>query len=42
LKRFKIANTMGQSGADFEKGDADGTADALSFLAAIAQSGSTE
>jgi uridine phosphorylase len=34
-----VTNTMGQSGADFEKGEADGTADALSFLTAIAQSG---
>jgi uridine phosphorylase len=33
-----VTNTMGQSGADFEKGEADGTADALSLLAAMAQS----
>ena len=31
-----VTNTMGQSGADFEKGHADGTADALAVLAAIA------
>jgi uridine phosphorylase len=33
-----VTNTMGQSGADFEKGEADGTADALALLSAIAQS----
>jgi purine-nucleoside phosphorylase len=37
-----VTNTMGQSGADFEKGEADGTADALSLLTAIAQSVSSE
>ena len=31
-----VTNTMGQAGADFEKGEADGTADALAVLAAIA------
>ena len=31
-----VTNTMGQSGEDFEKGHADGTADALAVLAAIA------
>jgi uridine phosphorylase len=31
-----VTNTMGQSGADFEKGAADGTADALAVLEAIA------
>jgi uridine phosphorylase len=30
-----VTNTMGQSGEDFEKGEADGTADALSVLDAI-------
>ena len=30
-----VTNTMGQSGADFEKGEADGTADVLALLAAI-------
>jgi hypothetical protein len=33
-----VTNIMGQSGADFEKGEADGTADALSLLAAMVQS----
>jgi hypothetical protein len=28
-------NTMGQNGQDFEKGEADGTADALAVLDAI-------
>jgi purine-nucleoside phosphorylase len=32
-----VTNTMGQSGEDFEKGEADGTADALAVLAAISQ-----
>ena len=32
-----VTNTMGQAGADFEKGEADGTADALAVLAAIAK-----
>ena len=32
-----VTNTMGQSGGDFEKGEADGTADALAVLAAISQ-----
>jgi uridine phosphorylase len=30
-----VTNTMGQSGDDFEKGQADGTSDALAVLAAI-------
>jgi uridine phosphorylase len=30
-----VTNTMGQSGEDFEKGEADGTADALAVLGAI-------
>src|SRR3954465_3833417 len=30
-----VTNTMAQSGADFEKGEADGTADALEVLGAI-------
>jgi uridine phosphorylase len=30
-----VTNTMGQSGQDFEKGEADGTADALAVLEAI-------
>lgn len=30
-----VTNTMGQTGQDFEKGEADGTADALSILEAI-------
>ena len=30
-----VTNTMGQAGADFEKGEADGTADVLALLAAI-------
>lgn len=32
-----VTNTMGQSGQDFEKGEADGTADALAVLAAVTQ-----
>lgn len=32
-----VTNTMGQAGKDFEKGEADGTADALAVLAAIAR-----
>jgi len=32
-----VTNTMGQGGEDFEKGEADGTADALAVLAAISQ-----
>jgi uridine phosphorylase len=32
-----VTNTMGQAGHDFEKGEADGTADALRILAAIAE-----
>jgi len=32
-----VTNTMGQSGADFEKGEADGTADVLALLAAMVQ-----
>jgi uridine phosphorylase len=31
-----VTNTMGQTGQDFEKGEADGTADALAVLSAIA------
>jgi uridine phosphorylase len=31
-----VTNTLGQSAKDFEKGEADGTADALAVLAAIA------
>ena len=31
-----VTNTMGQTGQDFEKGKANGTADALAVLAAIA------
>jgi len=31
-----VTNTMGQGGQDFEKGEADGTADALAVLGAIA------
>ncbi|HUZ30613.1 MAG TPA: nucleoside phosphorylase [Xanthobacteraceae bacterium] len=31
-----VTNTMGQEGQDFEKGDADGTADTLAVLEAIA------
>ncbi len=31
-----VTNTMGMAGQDFEKGEADGTADALAVLAAIA------
>jgi uridine phosphorylase len=31
-----VTNTMGQTGQDFEKGEADGTADALAVLAAVA------
>jgi uridine phosphorylase len=34
-----VTNTMGQTGGDFEKGEADGTADALRILAAIVRSG---
>jgi purine-nucleoside phosphorylase len=30
-----VTNTMGQSGHDFEKGEADGTADALRVLQAL-------
>ena len=30
-----VTNTMGQAGEDFEKGEADGTADALAVLAAL-------
>lgn len=33
-----VTNTMGQAGQDFEKGEADGTADALLVLEAIVQS----
>lgn len=31
-----VTNTMGQEGQDFEKGEADGTTDALAVLEAIA------
>jgi uridine phosphorylase len=31
----QVTNTMGQAGQDFDKGEADGTADALQVLAAI-------
>jgi purine-nucleoside phosphorylase len=31
-----VTNSMGQDGQDFEKGEADGTADALAILEAIA------
>jgi len=31
-----VTNTMGQAGQDFEKGEADGTADALEILGALA------
>ena len=30
-----VTNTMGQDGADYEKGEADGTRDALSVLSSI-------
>ena len=33
----QVTNTMGQAAQDFEKGEADGTADALKVLAAITQ-----
>ena len=32
-----VTNTMGQAGQDFEKGEADGAADALAVLSAIAE-----
>ena len=32
-----VTNTMGQAAKDFEKGDADGTADALAVLEAISE-----
>jgi uridine phosphorylase len=32
-----VTNTMGQAGADFEKGEADGTADALAVLGALVE-----
>jgi purine-nucleoside phosphorylase len=32
-----VTNTMGQTAQDFEKGDADGTADAMQILEAILQ-----
>lgn len=35
LRLAHVTNTMAQSGADFEKGEDDGTADALSFLGRI-------
>ena len=36
-----VTNTMGQTGQDFEKGEADGTADALAVLEAIVGSART-
>ena len=30
-----VTNTMGQGGADFEKGEADGTSDALALLEGV-------
>jgi uridine phosphorylase len=35
----QVTNTMAQAEGDFEKGEADGTADALALLAAIVRSG---
>jgi hypothetical protein len=32
-----VTNTMGQAHQDFEKGEADGTADALNLLRAVTQ-----
>jgi hypothetical protein len=32
-----VTNTMGQTAQDFEKGEADGTADAMQILEAIVQ-----
>lgn len=32
-----VTNTMGQDGADFEKGEADGTRDALSVLGSVVE-----
>jgi purine-nucleoside phosphorylase len=32
-----VTNTMGQAGDDFEKGEADGTADALRVLGALVE-----
>jgi hypothetical protein len=32
-----VTNTMGQAEQDFEKGEADGTADAMRILEAIVQ-----
>ena len=37
-----VTNTMAQTGADFEKGEAAGTSDALAVLAAIARAVSEE
>jgi hypothetical protein len=37
-----VTNTMGQTGEDFEKGELDGTADALTVLEAIASRVHTE
>jgi uridine phosphorylase len=34
-----VTNTMGQAGADFEKGEADGTADALALLGQLVGAG---
>jgi hypothetical protein len=33
-----VTNTMGRMGEDFEKGEADGTSDALQILATIVRS----
>lgn len=35
LRLAHVTNTMGQTGQDFEKGEADGTANALAVLKAI-------
>ena len=32
---YNVPNTMGQSEGDFEKGESDGTADALNVLATV-------
>jgi uridine phosphorylase len=37
-----VTNTMGQSGADFEKGEADGTAEVLALLSAIVKAASRD
>jgi purine-nucleoside phosphorylase len=36
-----VTNTMGQTAQDFEKGEVDGTADAMQILEAIVQSETT-